>query len=389
MTAPLGKTADLYFHADGKFRIMQVADTQDTQVTSKDTLAFLAAALDEAKPDLVVFTGDQFKGYGVSFLLGDREANYKKAIDNLIAPLEQRGIPFTFVFGNHDDQAFGIPKEKQLAMYRAHKNCLAVAGDESLAGLCNQYLNIRSHDGEKILFNLYLIDSLSTTLDGKCASVTAEQIEWYRTVRESLKKTAGDYVPSILFQHIPVPEMWDLLKEVPKSHKPHAQGFREHYGKFYDIDEQFLQKGNCDFLLETPATPAENSGEFAAVAEKGDTLAMFFGHDHNNSFVGKHGNMLLGYTQGCGFNVYGPRLNRGVRLIDLDEQNPNAFSTYTLLYRDLFSAKDIQNKPKYLLYSYAPPSVESVLPTLKKLGIAAGAAAVAGIAYTVCKQIRK
>lgn len=386
MVTPLGKTEDLYFRADGKFRIMQVADTQDTQVTSKDTLAFLAAALDEAKPDLVVFTGDQFKGYGVSFLLGEREANYKKAIDNLIAPLEQRGIPFTFVFGNHDDQAFGIPKEKQLAMYRAHKNCLAIAGDESLAGLCNQYLNIRSHDGEKILFNLYLVDSLSTTLDGKCASVTAEQIEWYRTVRESLKETAGDYVPSILFQHIPVPEMWDLLKEVPKSHKPHAQGFRAHYGKFYDIDEQFLQKGNCDFLLETPATPAENSGEFAAVAEKGDTLAMFFGHDHNNSFVGRHGNMLLGYTQGCGFNVYGPRLNRGVRLIDLDEQNPNTFSTHTLLYRDLFGVKDIKNKPKYFLYSYAPPSVESVLPTLKKLGIAAGAAAVAGLAYAVSKK---
>lgn len=386
MTAPLGKTADLYFRADGKFRIMQIADTQDTQVTSKDTLAFLAAALDEAKPDLVVFTGDQFKGYGVSFLFGAREANYKKAIDNLVAPLEQRGIPFTFVFGNHDDQAFGIPKEKQLEMYRAHKNCLAVAGDESLSGLCNQYLNIRSHGGEKILFNLYLLDSLSTTLDGKCASVSEEQIEWYRTVREYLKETEGDYVPSILFQHIPVPEMWDLLKEVPKSQKPHAQGFREHYGKFYDIDGRFLQKGNCDFLLETPATPAENSGEFAAVSEKGDTLAMFFGHDHNNSFVGKHGNMLLGYTQGCGFNVYGPRLNRGVRLIDLDEQNPNTFSTYTLLYRDLFSAKDIQNKPKYLLYSYAPPSVESVLPTLKKLGIAAGAAAVAGVTYAVCKK---
>jgi len=75
-----------------------------------------------------------------------------------------------------------------------------------------------------------------------------------------------------------------------------------------------------------------------------------------------------------------------VRLIDLDERNPHAFSTYTLLYRDLFSAKDIQNKPKYLLYSYAPPSVESVLPTLKKLGIAAGAAAVAGVAYAVCKK---
>ncbi len=386
MALPLGKTADLHFSADGKFRIMQIADTQDTQITSKDTIAFLERALDASGPDLVVFTGDQFKGYGISLLLGDREQNYKKAIDNIVTPLAKRNIPFTFVFGNHDDQAFGIPKEKQLELYQNFENCLAVAGDSRLPGLCNQYLNIRSADGEKILFNLYFVDSLSTTLDGKCASVSAEQIHWYRTVRDALKGESGDYVPSILFQHIPVPEMWDVLKEVPKSHKPHAQGFREHYGKYYDIDERYLQKGNCDFLLETPATPAENSGEFAAVAEKGDTLAMFFGHDHNNSFVCKYKNMLLGYTQGCGFNVYGPRLNRGVRLIDLDAANPREFKTHTLLYKDLFTVKDIQNKPKYLLYSYAPPSVESVLPTLKKAGIAVAVAAVGGTLYALLKK---
>ncbi len=67
MAFPKGKTEDLRFHG-GKFRIMQVADIQDTQATSRDTLQFLAAALDKARPDLVVFTGDQFKGYGVSFL---------------------------------------------------------------------------------------------------------------------------------------------------------------------------------------------------------------------------------------------------------------------------------------------------------------------------------
>lgn len=386
MTFPLGKTADLQFSADGKFRIMQVADTQDTQVTSKDTIAFLERALDEAKPDLVIFTGDQFKGYGISFLLGNREENYKRAIDNLIAPLEARNIPFSFVFGNHDDQAFGISKEKQLEMYRAHKNCIAVAGDPALSGLCNQYINLRSADGEKILFNLYLVDSLSTTLDGKCAAVTKTQIEWYRTVRDALKKETGEYVPSVLFQHIPVPEMWDVLKEVPKSHKPHAEGFRAHAGKFYDIDERFLQKGNCDFLLETPATPAENTGEFEAVSEKGDTLAMFFGHDHNNSFVSKYQNILLGYTQGCGFNVYGPKLDRGVRLIDLNTENLHTFETQTLLYRDLFTVKDIKNKPKYFLYSYAPPSVESVLPKLKVVGIAAGVAAAGGLIYALSKR---
>ena len=385
MNFPLGKTKDLKFKNDGTFRIMQIADTQDTQFTSKDTINFIGAALDREKPDLVIFTGDQIKGYGVTLLLGDRVENYCKAISNIVGEVEKRNIPFTFVFGNHDDQAFGIPKQEQFEMYSSHKGCIACKGDETIDGMCNQYINILSHSGDKTVFNIYLIDSLSTTLDGKCAFVTPKQIEWYKSVRECLKQANGEYVPSILFQHIPVPEMWEVLKEVPKSQKPHAQGFREHYGKFYDIDEQYLVKGNCDFLLETPATPTHNSGEFEAFCEKGDTLAMFFGHDHNNSFMSKYKGMYIGYTQGCGFNIYGPKLNRGVRVIDLCESEPKKFKTHTLLYQDLFSYKDIKNKLKYFIYSYAPPSVESVLPTLKKMGIALGVVAAGIVLYLILR----
>ena len=55
---------ELKFRPNGKFRIMQIADIQDTQITSKDTIELIEAALDKDKPDLVVFTGDQIKGYG-------------------------------------------------------------------------------------------------------------------------------------------------------------------------------------------------------------------------------------------------------------------------------------------------------------------------------------
>ena len=175
----------------------------------------------------------------------------------MVAPLEERNIPFTFVFGNHDDQAFGIPKEKQLKMYQSHKNCLAVAGDPALAGLCNHYIPLKSEDGKKTEFVLYFIDSLSTSLDGRCAAVTKEQIAWYKSVRDALKAENGNYVPAIAFQHIPVPEMWDLLKEVPKSQKPHAQGFREHYGKYYDIDERFLPKRQLRFPVGNTRDPAK------------------------------------------------------------------------------------------------------------------------------------
>jgi len=94
----------------------------------------------------------------------------------------------------------------------------------------------------------------------------------------------------------------------------------------------------------------------------------------------------MGYTQGCGFNVYGPRLERGVRIIDLDERDLGKFTTYTTMYKDVKSAKDIHNKVKYLIYSYAPPSVESVMPALKKAAV--GAAAI-GAAAAVIHFLKK
>lgn len=376
----------LKFNENGKFRIMQIADIQDTQKTSKDTIEFISAALDRDKPDLVIFTGDQIKGYGTNLKLGNSVENCEKCIRNFLKPVAERNIPFTFVFGNHDSQAFGSPKEEQLKVYKSYPTCVAEAGDPTLEGLCNHNLEIKDSKGEKTLFNIYLIDSLSTTADGRCASVSQGQIEWYQNTRDRLKEENGDYVKSLLFQHIPFTEMWELFKEVPKSRKPHATGYRDRYGKYFWIDDEKLIPGNCDFSLETPAAPAENSGEFDAVREKGDVLAAFFGHDHNNSFMGKYKGFTMGYTQGCGFNVYGPKTNRGVRIIDLDENNLNEFKTYTRLYSDLFQYKDINNKLKYMIYSYAPPSVEAVIPIAKKAGITLGIAAVGAIVYHLKKK---
>ena len=79
---------ELKFRPDGKFRIMQIADIQDTQITSKDTVELIEAALDKDKPDLVVFTGDQIKGYGFTLSLGNREENVKKAFDNFLKSSE-------------------------------------------------------------------------------------------------------------------------------------------------------------------------------------------------------------------------------------------------------------------------------------------------------------
>ena len=51
-------TSDLQFNADGKFKIMQIADIQDGFFLNTVAEDFLNAVIDMEKPDLIVLTGD-------------------------------------------------------------------------------------------------------------------------------------------------------------------------------------------------------------------------------------------------------------------------------------------------------------------------------------------
>ena len=68
LTAPVSAAEEdtmLQFDENGEFRILIVADTQDTASPHEATLRLLNAELDAADADLVVFTGDQIHGPSV------------------------------------------------------------------------------------------------------------------------------------------------------------------------------------------------------------------------------------------------------------------------------------------------------------------------------------
>ena len=57
----------MQFKSDGTLKIMQITDMQEIPAISPDTLALLDAAVEAEHPDLVIYTGDQIKGYGVTY----------------------------------------------------------------------------------------------------------------------------------------------------------------------------------------------------------------------------------------------------------------------------------------------------------------------------------
>lgn len=355
------------------FKIMQIADVQEGAKISPDTIALINAALDKENPDLAVYSGDQIWGY--TNFKGSKE-KVEKALREITKPVTSRGIPFTICFGNHDRQV-GISNKEQFEIY---KNIDGFVGEdaEGVDGCANHCIEIA--DDNAIKYLLYLIDS-NTSLKIGYDNVHENQIEWYKNTRDKYEKENGSVIPSVVIQHIPVPEIFELLNEVKKGTKGAVQGFRNHAGKWYTLKKDRVNKDG--FMKESPADPMENSGEFAAMAEKGDVKGIYFGHDHINSFNGKVDGIDLGYTQGAGFHVYGPGLDRGVRMINLHKDG--SLDTYDLRYRNLIGKK-VKEKLRYAIFQIMPTNVyDAVHRGIKILAGLVGIAAVTAIIIFLTK----
>lgn len=358
----------LHFN-NGTFKIMQIADIQEDYPVNPDTIKLITLALEKEKPDLVVLTGDQIQAYS-SCYMKNAERKVREVINSFITPMEERNIPFCITFGNHDDDG-SVSKDVQAEIYSSY-SCARFGTPRCEKDKGTYSLQIFDSAKKKAIFNLYLIDSNKKEPDGAYSPVKREQIEWYRAEREKLKEKAGKYLPSFVFQHIPVPEFYDTLIKCTKKENGSVEAFKSRKNTFWKLDEKALSDGG--FMHESPAVPEINNGEFEAFKEKGDILGIFVGHDHINSFITEKDGIALGYAQGAGFNTYGPGDKRGVRLYVLNENDIRNFKSYTVTMGELCSYKP--SKPvKEFIFTHMPSSVDEALKLARKAGMAIGVTA--------------
>ena len=318
---------------DGKFKIMLLGDlhdcydmkTDNAAEKMDDTLALIGKAVKELKPDLVIYMGDNARA--------STEYEMRAVISRITYPVSVSDTPFDLVFGNHDREC-EVDLPTQLKLYREHENCYAFNADDGLSGYGNHNLVIKSGDGEKDIFNLWFIDSHSLYSDRSKSyydAVHEDQIEWYKkTAKELADKNGGKVLPSLLFQHIPVPEEYELLREAkPYEKLDSVQGHKTYSDKYYMLKPEVE-----GYLGEGPAVPDFNSGEFAAWKETGDVLGAFFGHDHLNDFAGYVDGIILAQCKTAGFRVYTDGCRSGVRLITLEENNPENVQTRMYHFKD-------------------------------------------------------
>ena len=359
---------------------MQITDTQEIFGVNPDTVRLISLALDREKPDFVVFTGDQIKGYSATFK-GDTRRKVTSTLSEIFRPIVERGIPFTATFGNHDNNC-SLENSELMEIYKAFPGFLcSVPRNERDAGTFS--LPIRDSRNERDVFCLYIIDSNSKEKDGTYSPVFTEQVDWYRAERDRLCKANGKLLPSLVFQHIPVPEIFKAVRRVKKGTKGAVEAFYSHSNEYYVLFDETLESGG--FMHESPAASDRNCGEFEAMKEKGDVLGIYFGHDHVNSFVKNVDGIDLGYTQGAGFNVYGPGKKRGVRVFTLDEGDPKKYDTYTVTMEELCDYKPAKPITEFI-YTHTPTSVKQVEKFAMKAACIAAASFAVMLTYKIIKR---
>ena len=275
------KTEDpvLQFNEEGKFKIVQFTDTHlgyNNRAGFDKSVKEITSIVKTENPDLVIFTGDIVTG-----------APMKAGLDNLFAPLDEMGVPFMLLLGNHDRED-ELPAWEIAAITTSHKSSINTMSENFLDDIA---LRIKSSDGKKVAAVVYGMDSNDYSVvpdHWDYGWISHSQIDWYRNKSKGFTKANENKpVPSYMFMHIPILE-------------------------YTEADKDGHLTGNN---FEGVFGPELNSGILAAMEECADVHGIFCGHDHTNDFVSKLGAVAHVYSR-CTGNGHP---DRGGRVVELTE----------------------------------------------------------------------
>ena len=332
------------FNSDGKLKILHIADPHLANDKHFDSSIWvIAEACDVEKPDLVVLTGDNTKPY-------EDPEETKKIINSLMNVFESRDIPVAVTFGNHDSEAGPMTRADIMEYYKTFSCVITADGDEGFKNCATFNVPVLASDSDEVKFNVWVFDSGDYDEDEPrhYDRVRTEQIEWYKETSAKLQnENGGEKVNSVVFQHIIVPEIYDVLKKVD-SKQPYTVKHIYNEDEYYAFDPENVNYGT---LNEKPCPGYYNDGQFDALVENGDVLAMFTGHDHTNAFGVRNRNIDIYTSPMTRYKGLAYTTQYGYRVVEIDENDTSSYKTRVERLYDVFdfaymdTAKD--NGDKY------------------------------------------
>ncbi len=321
----------LHFGSDGSFRILHVTDTHLHDGNVRDSVRLIALACDVEKPDLAVLTGD---------LAPEDTLEHTAALtDALMQVFESRKIPVAVTFGNHDSENGAYTRESVMALYNAYSCSVSIDDGDALTGCGTYLIPICAPDSGEVKFHVWMFDSGSYDDEGHYANVAQDQAAWYKERSAEAETQNGKKIPSLVFQHIIVPQVYEALEKTDRRTLfSYPRIYSE--GEYYRFSDAFVNYG---MLHERPCCGYYDHGQFDAMTERGDVLAMFTGHDHTNAFGVRYKGIDIVNSLSTRFNkgeMYTTQY--GYRVIDLREDAPDTYATRVVHWYDFVNRKEVR-----------------------------------------------
>lgn len=286
----------LRFSAGKTFRVLMVSDIQETADSDTHIASFnnVRKLIADHRPDLIVLGGDNCDE-GI-----ESPEELRAYLDLMTAPMEEAGVPWIFLFGNHDHD-LPFADALKAAIYESYPHCLA-AREQGLSGTTNFCLPILASGSDHVAYAVWGLDSgnrprpdmtpYARPNGWDCAHF--DQLMWYWNTSRKLEEAEGHKVPGILLEHIPLYE-----HQIPIDHPDWC--------------------GTEGCTSEGLALSYLNNGLLSCMVDRGDIRAFCCGHNHDNNFSADWCGIKLCYAGSAGYYAYGDNANRGARLFELRE----------------------------------------------------------------------
>ncbi|KAB8076415.1 Metallophosphoesterase [Aspergillus leporis] len=315
----------LRFSRDGTFQITVFTDLHFGENENKvegpkkdaKTTKVMSDVLEREHSQLVVLNGDLISGDAT------HPHNASLYLDQVVAPIIEKDLPWASTYGNHECQYDFKPTEL-FQWEKRYKNSLTQnmisTDDSSKPGVTNYYLPVYSDSGlpEVPELLLWFFDSRGGNWpSGKRPDWVDESVvKWFKEKNSNLTKEYGRAIPSLAFFHIPLSAARAFQKDGRDPTKePGVDGEEVKWqGRFWN--ERHI---GYDVPFMT------------ALSKTNGLLATFSGHDHENDWCFKWTDSIsketvpgngvnVCYGRHAGYGGYG-NLARGGRQILLKQDN--------------------------------------------------------------------
>ncbi|KAH7316692.1 Metallo-dependent phosphatase-like protein [Stachybotrys elegans] len=300
---------------DGSFQIAIFSDLHfgenawDSWGPQQDinTVKVIEKVLDSDRPDLVVFNGDLITGENAF------EHNATDVLDQMLAPVVSRTLPFASTYGNHDSQ-YVLSGEAILAHESRHAGSMTqsmISGRD--AGVSNYYHLVYPSDCVdpakcKPELILWFFDSRGgfypneKNPDGSDVGrpnwVDVSVVNWFQQTNAKLMTTHGSIIPSLAFVHIPAKASRAL--QILGIHPNYQPGINDdtvsgHQAAGWCPDGQ--TDAGCSY-------GGQDTAFMKAITTTAGLMALFSGHHHGATWCYKWSGTAPGMVvAGNGINL--------------------------------------------------------------------------------------